>query len=648
MKKIFEVPTCKFPFLFLLLPLFLNAQNNFDIHKIPVALQTNADAVIRMEETVYSIENAGHATQRNKIIVSIFNERGEEMHAGFRVSYDKLSKIRNISGIRYDAAGAVIEKLKSNDVKDIGISSFGNDVMDNRIKVAGFTKKQTIFPYTVEYNWETETSNMMFYPVWNPCDNEYTSLEKSIFMVNAPVDLPFRYKEINLPAPVQITQQENNRTYTWHLENFPAYEREPYAPPFDQPSVITAPINFEVEGYKGSIHTWADISKFYFELNKGRDALPASVKAKVKSLIQNETDIKVKIKKLYEYLQENTHYMNISLGIGGWQTLLATEVAAKGYGDCKALSNFMKALLQEAGITAYQALVYAGDNSLYSYPDFPSMHFNHVITCVPLEKDTVFLECTSQTNPFGYQGSFTGNRKALLIQPNEGQLINTASYTPAHNTQIRKGKIVIAETGNAEASVSTVYSGIQQEDRYALMHTMDKENQKEWITDHISIPSFDLQEFSFIANKKKLPTVEEKLKLIIKKLVVQSGTRLFMTPNLMTGFLKTPLTDKERMSDLYLNPNDFNFQDIDTITYELPLSYVLEFTPEPVKINSKFGEYTAHSIVKEHTLIYYRSVTVTGGAFPKTDFKEWADFIKKISKSDRATVVFTLKTDREK
>lgn len=622
----------------------LFAQNEFDVKKIAETLIEKAEAVVRLDETVFSIEDIGHAKCEKRLVVTIFNERGEDKHLRFQEGYDKLNKLKKIEGIKYDAQGNVIARLKPNDIRDIGVSSFGTDILDARVKIASFEDKQSIFPYTVEYSFEVHTENMMFYPAFYPCEKEFTSIEKATLVIVTPPNFSIRYKELNGILPVEKTNKNGKDYYKWKVENMPAYEKESYSPTFDKPFVITAPTEFEVEGYHGNISTWKDVGAFYYELNVGRDVLPDAVKAKVKMITQNEKDVKVKIEKLYEFLQSGTHYMNISLGIGGWQTMKAEEVAKRGYGDCKALSNYMKALLHEAGIPACQALVYAGNTSSYSYPDFASMHFNHVITCVPLEKDTIFLECTSQTNALGYQGSFTGNRKALLILPGDGKLINTIKYKPEDNAQLRTGKIVIQEDGSAHATIRTVYTGIQQEKRNAVMNSLNAQEQRDWMVEHIHIPSFDLLGFTFTEKKIRIPELEEKLNLNVKKVVTKSGTRLFLSPNLMTRFtINSTLADEERKSDLFLNINGFNFSDTDTLIYELPKNYVQEFLPPPTEIKSKFGMYASRSVIKEDTLIYYRKLIINGGTFPKNDFKEWVDFTKKIAKSDKENIVFKLK-----
>ena len=61
----------------------------------------------------------------------------------------------------------------------------------------------------------------------------------------------------------------------------------------------------------------------------------------------------------------------------------------------------MKAMLKEAGITAYAALAFGGERQNgVMLPDFPyAGSFNHEILCVPTANDTIWLECTSKNDP---------------------------------------------------------------------------------------------------------------------------------------------------------------------------------------------------------------------------------------------------------
>lgn len=616
----------------------------FNVAGIPQELKANADAVIRIHETIFTIEGLSSATGEKHWAITIFNERGEEKHNRFAAYYDKLSKVKKIEGRIYSADGRLMKTIKTSDAEDMEVNAFGNYVGDTRMKVITTGKMAYSYPYTIEFRYVYESSNMMFYSNWNPYEIERTSIENASFTVITPENFPFRKKEIAIDKPIESMCESHKKCFTWKLQNLPAYEEETNSPPDVRPCVMTAPIELEVEGYKGYIKEWSDVSKFFYSLNKDRDVLPQEIKAKALELVKGERDTKEKVRKLYEYLQSNTRYMSIQLGLGGWQTIEAKEVVSKGYGDCKALSNYMKALLNAAGIPAYQALVAAGKSASVIYPDFPCMRFNHVITCVPLETDTIWLECTGQTIAMGYQGSFTGNRKALLITPEGGQLVNTTTYAPTDNKQIRKATVSILENGTAETSVITTYTGLQQEIRQALMTGRNTEEQQKWLTDHIHIPSFELKSFAFSEQKTRIPEVTEKLGLTVRKMMTQSGSRFFIVPNLMTEFLDIPVMDKERKHDLFLNANVYNFQDIDTIVYELPPGFVLEHLPDPIKISSKFGEYSKQALMKDGRLVYYRSATLKSGTYPKTDFKEWSDFIKKVIKSDKEQVVFTSKT----
>lgn len=139
----------------------IKAQTYLSINEIPVGLKENADAVVRLDETEFIIENYGKIITKHHWAVTIFNEDGENNYALFRADYDKFKKIKKIEGTIYDKLGTQLKKLKSSDIEDISIGS-SEYVTDNRTKIAKFDKKFYPYPYTVEFSYEDETSNTLF------------------------------------------------------------------------------------------------------------------------------------------------------------------------------------------------------------------------------------------------------------------------------------------------------------------------------------------------------------------------------------------------------------------------------------------------------------------------------------------------------
>jgi hypothetical protein len=320
------------------------------------------------------------------------------------------------------------------------------------------------------------------------------------------------------------------------------------------------------------------------------------------------------------------------------------EVAEKGYGDCKALTNFAISLLKLANITAYPVLIRAGDDQLLQDTDISRMTFNHVIACVPIEKDTIWLECTSQDNPFGYQGDFTGNRKGLLIKPENGGLINTIQYRPDQNLIQRSANISVSESGDANIKVNTKYTGIQHENRANVYKTKSPQEQIDWLTARYTIPNIQIVAHTNKLNKLKIPELIEDIEIYSGKLGTITGKRLFLKPNLFANNIDPPTLDSTRVTELYLNPNSLNFVDIDSLSFELPSSYSIEAMPKDLALNYKFGTFNTSYKMVANKLIYSRKWKLIGGNYPKTEFNNWVDFLKKIGSSDKQKVVLVKKT----
>lgn len=364
----------------------------------------------------------------------------------------------------------------------------------------------------------------------------------------------------------------------------------------------------------------------------------------VAELTKNEPTISGKVQKLYRLLQNQTRYVSVQLGIGGWQTIEADKVALSKYGDCKALTNYTKALLKAANITAYPALVQAGANESDVQADFPSFQFNHVILCVPDGRDTLFLECTDGHGVTGYAGNFTGNHHALLVLPGGGRLISTPVYRPADNRQQRHMQITLTEQGDATAKVQTRYTGLQQEEYARTIHDLSQTDQRDWLLKHVSLPSFELNSFAFTEQTTgSLPAITETLDLSIRRWATTSGARFYLPLNPLSKLSPAPPSTQPRKSALYLKPT-YDVEDSDTITYQIPKGYSPEFVVPPMMVESKFGQYTALVTVKENQVVYIRHVRMQGGRYPATAYADWVDFRKKVARADRMQMVF-VKTD---
>lgn len=616
------------------------AQVEYQPLSLPSAMTENAHAVIRRYETTFTVKSPDEATQRIRRVVTILDGQGDDL-ASLSVGYDKLSRINDFTGTLYDATGKVVKKLKKTDIADLSTYMDYNLYDDQRQKVARFPR-QPGYPYTVEFVVETTERNLMFYPSWMPQSEEHVAVENASFTVVMPPDLPLRYKEMNMPARVSLTVQANgSKVYAWQLANLPAVHLEPLSPPVREqlPMVYTAPALFEVQDYKGKLNNWDDLSRFYYKLNEGRDAIPADLRQRVLELTKQETTTIGKVRTVYRFLQEHTRYVSVQLGIGGWQAIEANKVAASKYGDCKALTNYAQSLLKVAGVVAHPVLVRAGKYEPDILTDFPSFQFNHVILCVPDGRDTTFLECTDGNGPAGYVGSFTGNRHALLILSDGGRLIQTPVYRPVDNLQQRRITVTLTDNGDAIAQVLTRYTGLQQDECASALHQLNRDDLRSWMIRRIQIPAFELNTFTHTDQAGLLPSITESMNLLVHRWATASGTRLFLPLNLMSALNPAAPLAQARQAPLHLSAN-YDFDDSDTITYQLPKGYVPEYQVEPLVVESLFGRYAVTVSVNADRVSYIRRVTMHRGRFPASAYGAWVDFRRKIAKSDRSQMVF--------
>ena len=607
---------------------------------IPDSLKKDANAVIRDHRVAFRILSKSSASLYVYRAVTILNEKGKDF-ATEVIGYDKLSKVTSFSGSLYDAAGVLVKKAKNNQIIDQSAYDGFTLYSDNRVKAIELTHSS--YPYTVEFEFTIDYKYLFDIPDYYILPDEKVSLEKGSLILEYPVELAPRYKLINAsPQPVR-RQAESKEILEWTFKNTSAVLFEPFGSAFFLlPKIMVSPGAFKYDDYEGAMNSWDDFGRWISSLNKGRNDVPEPTKQHLKKITSGLTTREEKVKVIYEFLQNKTRYVGIQLGIGGYQPFQASVVDQTGYGDCKALSNYMVSMLEAVGVKSHYTLIYSDHNPRPLYADFPSSQFNHAIVAVPNDQDTLWLECTSQTTPFGYMGRSTSDRKALLITDDGATLVNTIQYTAGQNKQSRTAEVHLDAAGNARASVKTTYAGTQYENnRLVSVLNGQYDEQKKWLHNNIDVPAFDITSFSFVNRKEKVPSAVVSVEMSLNKYATANGKRMFLTPNLMNRSSYVPEKLEHRQTPV---TRRFTYTDLDTIRYHLPEGIYPEFIPEPVNISSRFGEYESDFKVEEGVFIYTRRVKMNKGEFKPESYNELIDFYRGINKADNVKIVFLSKT----
>jgi transglutaminase-like putative cysteine protease len=611
-----------------------NAQGPYEVSKIPAELLKNASVVVRNEEQTYEVKNPGNATMEYKTAVTILSKNGEGA-SNMHEFYNKLSSISDLKASIYDANGKKIKDYKTSDFRDRSVVSDGTMYQDDRVKFLEFS--HTSYPYTIEYSYTVDFNGIRTYPDWYPASTWNHAVEASSFVFRIPQGMTFKY----LKSPgltTDSTKVKDKLQYKWSCQNVKALEYEPMSTGMRNitPWVRLAPNQFEYDNSKANIENWTNLGTWMYNLSSGMQELPEPAKAKILNIIKDAKTPKEKMAILYRYLQANTRYVGVQLGIGGYKPIAAEKVFSVNYGDCKALSNYMKAMLDVAGIKSNLVVIGNGMPSLNK--TFASVNqANHMILCVPMDKDTTWLECTSQYVPMGYIGNNNSDRTVLLVTENGGKLAQTPVYTPADNYQKRSAVVNLKEDGNADIQIETQYGYAQFEENLRML-VLDPTEQRKSLMNSLSIPNMQIGTASYLQPDKNSAMLAEKISLKASELLTKGGDKLFLTLNLLNRQESSVTAIEDRKTPFSVN---YSFKDEDEITYTLPKGYKVEFIPKDIVIESEFGKYSAKFTTKEDKLIYVRSKTMVNKKYPPEKYNDFVAFNKKIYQADKQKSILT-------
>lgn len=622
-------------FLFMLYTFIVFAQS-FDVNSISEKLTENAYAVVRMENSIVEFSAKNEMKYSEEFAITILNESGLK-YAYYPINYDKTRKINLFDATLYNANGKEIRKLKKRDLKDVSAVDGFSLYLDDRIQYYNFTPVS--YPFTIHYKIEISSSNTISLPGWQPVSNYDLGIENSQFTLINHTSIPIRKLEESFDG-WNVKKSESENTLSYSIQNIPPIQDEILSPPLRKvsPNVRFAPTEFEFEGIKGNFENWEQFGKWYYDnLLKDKNDLAEEEKQTVLQLVDGITNPIEKIRILYQYMQSKTRYINIAIGIGGWEPYPASYVSSKSYGDCKALSNYMVSLLETIGIDAFHTIVY-GENSrkVDMEKNFASLQGNHMIVGVPLESETIWLECTNQQTAFNYLGQFTDDRFAILITPEGGKVVTTQNFPLETNKEIINGTGELLPNGNLKANFTIEDSGLQYDLAYNLNFENTQEQKRLLNSLFGRLPNFQLKSYELVNDRDNA--------VFTTKAVIESthfaktiGDNITLN---VVPFERTSTALKKDNNRQYPFEIRFGYTDETRFELKLPNGYKLSETFQPKIYIDDFGSYLLTVKDLESGILQInRKLVVKDGNYPKEKFNDYVEFRRRVSSMDNSKVL---------
>jgi len=613
------------------------AQNSdYAVLKIADSLKQNANAVLRFNSTNIEIVSQREMNIKTKRVLTVLNEAGLKLINAYE-HFDKTNKIQKIEAVILDEFGAESKHFKRKDFRDQAAFDGFSVFSDNRILYLDYTPIH--YPFTIVYECEISTSNTAFIPRWTPLEDYNLSIESSVLNVNFPNNLGFKKKEINFKGFNIKKITDSNTQLSYGAASILAQRYEELSPTFTDlyPNLMMGLELFHLEGIDGNAKTWKDFGIWYSsKILEGTVDLPEATKEKIKLLVGNETKLIDKVAIIYQYLQNKSRYVSIQVGIGGWKPMYAKDVDKLSYGDCKALSNYARALLEVVDIPSYNTLVYGSKNILNIDADFVSMQGNHVILCVPNNEKNIFLECTSQDNPFGYQANFTDDRDVLIMKPDGAEIVHTTVYDDKNNTQKTKANYAIGEDGTISCQLEMVSEGTQYAKKLTLETLQPKDKDAHYKSYFENINNLKIEKTVFKNDKTKISFTEN-----IAFSALDFGKKI--GDNLI--FVVNPINQNSGNINRIRNRKaPFQIQrgyvDEDEIKINIPENYAIESIPQATIIETVFGNYKTEIIkVDNRNIVFKRMMFLKSGKFSNKEYEDFRQFMEAVAKNDNAKIV---------
>ena len=581
---------------------------------VAIAVSAQPAAEIRKSHVQVNVVSANEYYVTTHEEVVIYKENKAYL-ANYSTTLDKDEKIDKFSCVIEGVNGGFKKKFKAG---DLSRSQYSESLATDAESVYLGVDIPT-YPIVVTTDVTIHhTNNTLVYPSFVPVYSYDVAVTDALYEITFPSALAIRYLTTGEPIKPTVAEAAGKTKWTFSVKDVAPLVKEKYDGGLSKlvPKVFFIPESVDYYGNKGSLKTWEEFGKWVGALCEGRGELPAAAIEKVHALTDTCTSDWSKVAVLYDFLKQTTRYVSIQLGIGGFRPLPAEYVWRTGFGDCKALTNYMQALLKEAGVQSTYTLISTEQDKLLSLPNFQQL--NHVILKVPTSKQVIWMECTNPEIPLGYTHDDIAGHDALEVTPQGGKLVSLKDYPDSVNLVTTRVELKLQPDGTASVAIVDSLYAHTYTNKYSWKNKNDRDRRD------LASAAFDLPfgeitkcESCLIPFKTRVeagvvPCTATSVEAAGVKITSGTGARMFVTINPLHKHFKEDNLAKDRKHELCIGRGG---KTIEEITLSLPAGVELESLPRSVSVSNEVGSFTSSITEKDGVVRVTNKLMMNRGTY---------------------------------
>ena len=611
--------------------------------------ERDVPGVIVNDESTVTVGEDGRVTTVTTFAVRLLTRAGfGRATAAARYNTDSAGKVLEIRAwlIRPDGT---VRKYGKNETVD-RITDSGNLYDESRVKVIDASRDAEV---GAVFGFQTTTEERPWFPQagW-------------LFQADVP-SLVSRYTLV-LPAGWRATGVVFNapkfepvvsgNSYTWEMRNLPPVEDEPSSPSMNSLAAHLA-VKYGPPAAAASFRsfdTWADVSRWYTELADPQAAPDDAIALKARELTAGAKTELEKIRAVGRYVQ-NLQYVSIQIGIGGWRPHAATRVFAKQYGDCKDKATLMRAMLRALKIETHAVLIYSGDRTRVREEWVSPGQFNHAIVAVRVSDETkapsvvqhpslgrlLIFDATDSSTPVGDLPDHEQGSLALVAAGEAGALVRMPVTPPEENMVRREVEAGLGADGSLTATLRERREGQSAVEARRMFKELAASDYarviERWVSGGATGAKFSkIEPADAHAEGRFALDVEFTAAAYAQSM---QGRLLVFKPAVVSRGGALRISGATRKYPVVLESQAFS----ETVRFKLPAGFDVDEVPDPVRVDSDFGTYTASYEVKDGQLLFTRSLVQRASTIPAEKYADVRAFYGRVRASEEAPVVLARK-----